>query len=104
MIIIVVVLYHYSLVGNILLRKVSVLVCGKTGSGRSSVMQVVANDHLNAATNSSIKCVKHCPRLVKRAIIGTEWYGLYDVSRATENSACSSTKYCFSGTNEPSES
>ena len=104
MIIIVVVLYQYSLVGNILLRKVSVLVCGKTGSGRSCVMQVVANDHLNTATNSSMKCVKHCPRLVKRAIIGAEWYALYDVSRATENSACSSTKYCFSGTNEPSKS
>lgn len=51
-----------------------------------------------------MKCVKHCPRLVKRAIIGTEWYALFDVSRAAENSACSSTKHCFSGTNEPSKS
>ena len=68
---------YHSLSGNVLLRNISVLVCGKTGSGRSSVIQLITNDqsHLYSMT-----CVKHCSRLVRRGQIGTEWYPLDNAS------------------------
>ena len=85
---------HCSLSGNVLLRKVSVLVCGKTGSGRSSVIQLITNDQ---SLVSSETCIKHCSRLIKRAKIGTEWYPLDD---ASINNCQSGLTNCSSISNE----
>jgi len=76
----------YAHAGNqyIFSRKVLMLVSGKPGCGKSSVIQAITNEiqKQKASYTSSLTCIMHCSRLFKQAKIGTEWYPLEDVKHA----------------------
>lgn len=65
-------------------KKVVILVSGKPGCGKSSVIQALTNEiqKQKAADSSSLKCIMQCCRLTKQAKIGTEWYPLENVKLA----------------------
>ena len=61
------------------------------------MIQLITNDQ---SLLSSMTCVKHCSRLIKRAKIGTEWYPLDD---ASINNCHSGLTNCSSVGKEPHE-